>query len=642
MSNIIIGTAGHVDHGKTSLIRSLTSRDTDRLEEEKRRGITIDLGFTYFDLPDNTRCGIIDVPGHEKFIKNMVVGVCGMDIVLLVIAADEGIMPQTKEHIDILSLVGVNQGIVVITKCDKVAPKRLSIIMNEIKEGLKDTVFSDAPICSVSSLTGKGIPELTNTIIEIVNNHSSSDNNKLFPRLPIDRVFTLPGLGTIITGTQISGTIKVGQKLTIYPQKIECKVRSLEVHNQSVKESFSKQRVAINLTGVKKEEVNRGDVISVEDALTVSNLVDVRLKLLKSTSRVLKNRQRLHFFCGTKQCLCRAILLDKNELNPGEECLAQLRMEEDVSLLKGDKFVVRFYSPLETIGGGEVIENKASLHKRNDETVIKNLRDKEKGNPKDVILLYINNFEFLNASVSDIFKLCSLPIDEFNKNLDSLIKEEKVLVFKTDSKTIVISKNSFDNKVSELENSLRKFHKTHQYRIGMNKEELRKTFFNNANKDIFNIFLNIVFEKNIIDIIDEFVLIKAYKPTIDSNAKLIKDKLLAELSENKLNFKKIDEIKLGLNSQEELNDNIKDIINLLVYQKEIVKINDEMYTLPDIIDYAKDEIIKRLNSNGGEITIAEVRDMFNITRKSAKPILEYMDSIKVTRKTGGESMRIAY
>lgn len=376
MKNIIIGTAGHIDHGKTTLIKALTGRNTDRWEEEQRRGITIDLGFTYFDLKNGDRVGIIDVPGHERFINNMVAGVVGMDLVMLVVAADEGIMPQTREHMDILGELGIEKSILVLNKCDLVEEDWLELVKEEIKEELEGTFLEQAPIVEVSAATGQGIPELIEVIERLTAEEVVEKDVNTIPRLPIDRVFSLSGFGTIITGTLLAGTISKEDNLQVYPIGKECKIRNIQVHGQDVEKCYAGQRVAINLSNVKKSELRRGCVLAPPNNMKNTMLLDVKLNVLPSSMRVLTNHTRLHLFTGTSEILCRAVLLDKEEIGPGESGFVQLRLEEEIALRRGDKFVVRFYSPMETIGGGIVLESNPKKKKRFDKDAIEELQKK--------------------------------------------------------------------------------------------------------------------------------------------------------------------------------------------------------------------------------------------------------------------------
>lgn len=429
MRNIIIGTAGHIDHGKTTLIKALTGRETDRWEEEKRRGITIDLGFTYFDLPDGSKAGIIDVPGHEKFIKNMLAGVVGMDMVLLVIAADEGIMPQTTEHLNILNLLGVENGIVVMTKCDMADEEWISLVKEDIKESLKSTFLECAKIVEVSSKTGQGIDKLIQEITNLAQQGVRERELNTIPRLPIDRAFSITGFGTVITGTLISGILKKGDEVEIYPVNKLCKVRNIQVHSSDSEKAYAGQRTAINLSNIKKTDIYRGCVIAPVNSMRNTMMLDVKLNMLKSTKRTIINRSRLHLYTGTSEILCRVVLLDRDELTPGESCYAQLRLEEEIAVRRGDKFIVRFYSPLETVGGGEIIEPVPMKKKRFDEDLIEELRIKEKGTGADVIEKIIKEAND-HVSVSQLAKTTALSEIEIKDNIEILEQEEKITLFK--------------------------------------------------------------------------------------------------------------------------------------------------------------------------------------------------------------------
>lgn len=429
MKHVIIGTAGHIDHGKTTLIKALTGRNTDRLEEEQRRGITIDLGFTYFDLPGGGRAGIVDVPGHEKFINNMVAGVVGMDLVLLVIAADEGIMPQTREHLDILSLLGIKKSIIVLNKCDLVDEDWIELVEEEIREELAGSFMEQAPLVKVSAATGAGIQELVQVIDNMAREEVEEKDINTIPRLPIDRVFSLPGFGTIVTGTLVSGIISKEDVLEIYPLGKECKIRNIQVHGEDRKECLAGQRVAINLSNIKKSEVKRGCVLAPIDRMKITDLLDVKLEILKSSMRVLTNHARLHLFTGTSEILCRAVLLDKEELGPGESGFVQLRLEEKIAVRRGDRFVVRFYSPMETIGGGVVLEPNPKIKRRFREDAIEELKRKESGSITDIVEMHVKEHGDSLITLAELAKLTALSIEEIEKASKDLKEEGLILEF---------------------------------------------------------------------------------------------------------------------------------------------------------------------------------------------------------------------
>ena len=403
MKHIILGTAGHIDHGKTTLIKALTGKDTDRLKEEKDRGISIELGFTYFDLPSGKRAGIVDVPGHERFIKNMLAGASGIDLVMLVVAADEGVMPQTKEHLSILSLLHIKKGIIILTKKDLVDEEWLEIVIEQIQEDVSGTFLENAKIIPVSSVTGDGINHLIDEIDSLTDVVEAKHLDKPF-RLPVDRVFSIAGFGTIVTGTLISGIINEGEKIMIYPRKIESRVRSIQVHDYKVKQAEAGQRVAINIAGIKTDEINRGDIIAFPNSMESSLMFDARLELLKNAERGINNRDRLRIYHGSAEVFGRVVLLDREELKPGENAFVQMRLEEEIACQKDDRFVIRFFSPMITIGGGVVLDPNPPKRKRFKEDVIEELTIKEKGSVDEVVEQNILKISSLYPNIETIAK----------------------------------------------------------------------------------------------------------------------------------------------------------------------------------------------------------------------------------------------
>ncbi len=425
MKQIILGTAGHIDHGKTSLVRALTGIETDRLKEEKERGITIELGFAYLDLPNGQRLGIIDVPGHERFIKNMVAGASTIDLVALIIAADEGVMPQTREHLDICSLLGIKKGLVVLTKIDMVEEDWLDLVQEDIKEFLKGTFLEGALILPVSSSTGQGIPELIVALERLSNEVEERSSAGIF-RLPVDRVFTMRGFGTVITGTAVSGSLSVGDQVTLYPQEIQAKVRGIQVHNQDTEQVRAGLRTAINLQGIEKATVNRGDVVASALGLYPSLLLDLQVRLLKSAQRPLKHRSQIRFHSGTSEILGRLLLLEGEEIKPGETGFCQLRLTERVALLPGDLAVIRSYSPVQTIGGAEVLNVIPAKHKRLNPEVIEQLWVLKSGTDSEKVALQVLLAGANGISRQKLGQVLPLP----PKKLDDLLKEllsQKVL-----------------------------------------------------------------------------------------------------------------------------------------------------------------------------------------------------------------------
>lgn len=637
MKNIIIGTAGHIDHGKTTLIKALTGRNTDRWEEEQRRGITIDLGFTYFDLKNGDRVGIIDVPGHERFINNMVAGVVGMDLVMLVVAADEGIMPQTREHMDILGELGIEKSILVLNKCDLVEEDWLELVKEEIKEELEGTFLEQAPIVEVSAATGQGIPELIEVIERLTAEEVVEKDVNTIPRLPIDRVFSLSGFGTIITGTLLAGTISKEDNLQVYPIGKECKIRNIQVHGQDVEKCYAGQRVAINLSNVKKSELRRGCVLAPPNNMKNTMLLDVKLSVLPSSMRVLTNHTRLHLFTGTSEILCRAVLLDKEEIGPGESGFVQLRLEEEIALRRGDKFVVRFYSPMETIGGGIVLEPNPKKKKRFDKDAIEELQRKESGSSEDVIELHVKSHEETMITVTELAKLTALSMEEVTEDVQSLEQQGIVKVFRMKKDTYVWHTIHEQNMRHRLTEALCGYHETYPYRYGMKKAEIHMTYMKKVKLNVFDLYVEMLSEEGVLKRHQEFLQLPEFEVRKDAVYEKVLKTVQKQFEKAQFDFQRFSEISFGNIKREE----VEDIMLLLIDEDIVVKITEDIYTLKSIIEKAKEVIQNRLKENP-LITIAEVRDLLGTSRKSAKPILEYMDSIKVTKKNGTESERVAY
>ena len=637
MKNIIIGTAGHIDHGKTTLIKALTGRNTDRWEEEQRRGITIDLGFTWFDLKNGDRVGIIDVPGHEKFINNMVAGVVGMDLVMLVVAADEGIMPQTREHMDILGLLGIKKSILVLNKCDLVDEEWLELVEEEIQEELKGTFLEDAPVVRVSAATGQGLEELTDTIIRVMADEVEEKDTQTIPRLPIDRVFTLSGFGTIITGTLISGTISKEDVLEMYPIGKECKIRSIQVHGQDKDKCYAGQRVAINLSNIKKKEIHRGCVIAPKNSMKNTDLLDVKLSVLPDSMRIVTNHERLHLYTGTSEILCRAVLLDKEEIGPGESGLVQLRLEEEIALKRGDRFVVRFYSPMETIGGGVVLEPNPVRKKRFDEKAIEELKKKESGSLADVMELHIKQHADTMITMAELAKIMAHSVDELQEYLEELKEEGIVHVFAMKKDVYLWHRDSEYALRQKIQEALEAYHKRYPYRYGMKKAEIHNTYLKKVKPIVFDAYIEQLVAQNQIGRKDEYLHLAEFEVSEDAMFLKTEKTLVDAFEKAGFDFVRFSEIDLGTIPRE----TAEDVLLLLVDEERVVRINEEMFTMKYLMDEAEEKIRKHLE-NEDVITIAQVRDMFSTSRKSAKPILEYMDSIKVTKKTGAESERVAY
>ena len=639
MKHIIIGTAGHIDHGKTTLIHALTGRNTDRLKEEQKRGITIELGFTWFDLKDQTRCGIIDVPGHEKFINNMVAGVVGMDLVLMVVAADEGIMPQTKEHLDILGLLGIEKTILVLNKCDTVDAEWLSMMEEDVKEELKGTIMEGAPVAKVSAMTGEGIEELKELILKMVKDDVQEKDVNSIPRLPVDRVFSMPGFGTVVTGTLLSGSISKNDVLEVFPVGKECKIRTIQVHETNKEKCEAGQRVALNLSNIHKDEIHRGCVIAPIGSMENSRLMDVKLTVLKDSKRNIKNRDRLHLFTGTSEILCRAILLDKDELKPGDTGLAELLLEEELATKRGDRFIVRFYSPLETIGGGVVLEPNPRKKKRFSEDAIEELLKKESGSLADVCELNIRAETEDLITLKDLAKNMSHSAEELRSYLDELRDSGVIFEFPKNKDIFYWHRDNAFIVSQEITRDLKKFYEKFPYRAGIKKAEIHSTYMKKVKMNVFEECINKLISENLIEVRNEYVCLPGYEINKDETYLSI-EKLLTDTFETAgyafLRFSEIDKKKY-------LDEVVMDVLRVMMDEGKAVKVGIEleMYTMKHFMDVAEEKVREHFKTNE-IITISEVREMFETSRKCAKPIIEYMDVIKVTKKVGAETERVAY
>ncbi|EJO5346417.1 selenocysteine-specific translation elongation factor [Clostridium botulinum] len=635
MKNIIIGTAGHIDHGKTTLIKALTGRETDTLREEKDRGISINLGFTFFDLPSGKRAGIVDVPGHEKFIKNMLAGVSGIDIVLMVIAADEGIMPQTKEHLEILQLLNVNKGIIVLTKTDIVDPEWLEMVKEDLREELKDTFLENADIYSVSSKTKEGINELVNAIDDMTEHIKTKDVHGHF-RLPVDRVFSITGFGTVVTGTVISGSIKEGQTVEIYPSKVVTKVRGIQVHDDPIKIAEAGQRCAINLSGIKKTQIDRGDVISIENLMEPSMIIDCKLYYLKSASKPLKNRQRVRLYHGTSEIICRVVILDKEYLNPGEEGYVQLRLEKPITCQRNDRYVIRSYSPMVTIAGGSIIDPLPRKAKRFNEKYIEELKLKESGDTSNIIEKIIEKLSSKFPNKDEILKALGKNEENISDEIEELIKAQNVVVFSNGDKKVYTHINYIDKKVKEITTILKEFHKNNPLKWGVSKEELRiRVLGKDIKQKTYDKFLELLESKGLIKLHGKYVSLYDFTVELNKGQKAIYDRIIAKYKQGKYTPPKYEELIL----KEENEIEFKRVYEAILEEGTLFKVNEECILLTSDYNEAKEKVSKYIVDNG-KITVAQFRDMMDTSRKYSLAILEHFDGIKFTKRNGDE--RVLY
>lgn len=625
LKHIIIGTAGHIDHGKTTLIKALTGVDADRLKEEKKRGITIELGFAHFDLPSGKRAGIIDVPGHEKFIKNMLAGIGGIDIVLLVIAADEGVMPQTQEHLDILSILEVKKGIIVLTKADLVEKEWLDLVKEEIRESVRETFLEKAPMVSVSAIEGEGLDELTRLIDQLTEETESKDLSLPF-RVPIDRAFSVAGFGTVITGTQIEGTINEGDSLMIYPQGTQTKVRNLQVHGENVKTSYAGQRVAINLANVKKEEIMRGNVLAKVDSMQPGMMLDVKINLLKNTKRIIENRSRVRLYHGTSEILCRIVLLDREELKPGESCYAQLRLEEEIVAKIGDHIVIRFYSPMETIGGGIILDAHPLKHRRFKEDVLKELKIKEEGNPEEIVEETIKRFSSHFENIHFYVMKTGIGEEAIEKIIKTLMQENIIRKFSGD---IVIHQFYLNEIEKTMKEVLDRYHKENPLTVGMSKEELRNKVVPKVKGKIYDEMISHFAKNNTLKIFNNCIALYDFHIIYTKEQEKIKDAIEKLYLNSGFNPPFVKEVLENEKNEKES----RQVLYALLDMNTLIKINEDMFM--HIKNYEKTiNLMRDYIKEHEEMTLSEFRDLLGTSRKYALPLLEHFDQSKITKRIG--------
>lgn len=622
MKNIIIGTAGHVDHGKTALIKALTGIETDRIKEEKKRGITIELGFAYLDLPDGEKAGIIDVPGHEKFVKNMLAGAGGIDLALLVVAADEGFMPQTREHLGILSLLNISEGIIVITKKDMVDDDWLEIVCEDVRNEVKGTFLENAQIIPVSSYTGEGIEQLKTAIFELIDQNTQIKNLDIPFRIPVDRIFSVEGFGTVITGTLIEGRMKIGDPVTIYPSRIESRVRNLQVHSHDVTEAYAGQRVAVNLAGLKKTDLNKGDVVAVPNSMHTTMMIDIKLNILRDCEREILNGTRLHLYHGARDVLCKVILLDRDSISAGESCYAQLRLEEEIAVKTGDRFVLRFYSPLETIGGGVILDSNPFKHKRNDPAVLESLHIKESGSDKEKISAALHDYSSRFETLDFLQVQTAIPKEQFDQQIQKLLKDKTA--FRV-SDSIVIHSDYLTHLKDTAVRLLSAYHQENPLRDGMKKDEFRSKFLHFDDIAVIDKITDSLVNRKFLKYVNGCVALADFEVQKDDNLEEIE----AAFREGGFSPESPDQIATRFPKVK----NYRQVVESLVNTGRLVRVEDKILLHVDYYEKALSMAKEHIAQNG-QITLAEMRDLMGASRKFAVAVLEYWDRRNITKKVG--------
>ena len=631
----VIGTAGHVDHGKSRLVEALTGIDPDRLKEEKEREMTIDLGFAWLTLPSGEPVGIVDVPGHRDFIENMLAGVGGIDAALFVVAADEGVMPQTREHLAILDLLGVRNGVVALTKMDLVEDEEwLELVQIDVAELLEDTALADAPLVPVSAKTGQGLQTLLEELDRLLEN-APPRSNLGRPRLPIDRVFTIAGFGTVVTGTLIDGDLRVGQEVEVLPHGLKARVRGLQTHKEKIERAVPGSRVAINLTGVSKDEVRRGDVVTIPGWLKPTALVDVRLRYLNSAPRPLRHNAPLKFFSGSAEVMARARLLDSEAIPPGGEGWVQLRLAEPVALVRGDRFIVRQPSPAVTVGGGRIVDpHPRRRHRRFRSEVMARLETLARGSPAEILLQSLETSQ--PCQIRTLVERSGLSTEEAAQALRELLDSQQVLLLDSRIEKIshtqyliasnpyLISAAGWERLLDKLTTALQNYHQRHPLRQGMPREELKSQL--RLSTKLLNEVANRAVSEG--KLVDEEATLRLPEHRVEFSADQERQvrKLLAAFRKNPYTTPSVADSEAIVGTE---------VLNALVQQGKLVQVSEDVLFLKETYEEMVERVIEHIKEKGA-ITVAQVRDMFAASRKYALALMEHLDERRVTRRVGDE------
>ncbi|MDR0477775.1 MAG: selenocysteine-specific translation elongation factor [Desulfobulbaceae bacterium] len=634
MREIVLGTAGHVDHGKTSLVRALTGIETDRLQEEKRRGITIELGFAFLDLPCGHRLGIVDVPGHEKFVKNMVAGVTGMDLLAFVIAADEGIMPQTREHFEICRLLGVKNGLVVITKKDMVEPDWLEMVIEEVRVFCQGSFLESAPILTVSSVTGEGIEELRQTLDSMVRGQNFSEAFGPF-RLPVDRVFAMKGFGAVVTGTSISGRLTLAEDVQLFPGDKTAKVRGIQVHGQSVGQVEAGHRTAINLQGAETGELRRGMVLAPPASLQSSFMLDCRLLYLAANVKALAHRTRVRVHIGTAEILGRVSLLDRDQLEPGAEAGAQLLLEEPVAVWPGDRFVIRGYSPVFTIGGGEVLGNlpprKRKRLGKTDRAYNREMIEILGGGVvEDILLFHLREHGALGLTAEQLAPRLGLFGKQLKKVLEPPISTKKIVVVDSQSQRYLHAEVAAAL-MAELEQRLGDWHAAWPLLPGMAKEELRQAFGARVDGRVFQYCLQTLVNKGVVAQEEAIVRLAGHEVRLTVDESQLRHDMRAWYRDKGLFTPTLRETQEQFTAYPE--KRLREVLELLLRDGELVKISENLFYDKDVLAGLTERVVAHIREHG-EIDAPAFKELSGLTRKFSIPILEYFDRVKLTIRLG--------
>ncbi len=630
MKYVIFGTAGHIDHGKSALVAALTGIDPDRLEEEKRRGITIDLGFAHLDLGDGLRAAFIDVPGHERFIKNMLAGATGIDAVLLVVAADESVKPQTREHFEICRLLNVQRGLVVITKSDLVDRDILDLVRLEVQDLVKGSFLEGAPILAVSARNGSGLETLKSELRNLSLELAAKPAHLPF-RLPIDRAFTMKGFGTVVTGTLIAGKVEREAEVEIIPLGLRARVRGIEVHNEPVDAAAAGQRAALNLAGIEVKEIRRGMVLSQPGELQATRQMDCILTLLP-TAHPLKTRARVHFHCWTAETVAEVLLLEGKELKPGERTYAQLRLAEPGLFLPGDHFIIRQFSPVVTIGGGKVLDNFPARHRGGDPDPLQFLKSLEQSSPQDRLECILRDSG--EASISKLVARTGWTEAEILRQAQALAESQQCIILGQPPGQLIHSKALQEVMQSILE-ILAQFHARNPLVQGMAKEELRgQARFRKQKPSLtaFHAALEVASSARKIEIRDEIVSLAGRGVRLTAEELEAKEQISHAFEKAGLKAPSAAEVldSLGIDRVR-----AQKILQILIKEKVLNKISDELIFHQSALEHLR-KLLAEHKLHSDRLSVPQFKELTGVSRKYAIPLLEFLDRERVTRRSGNE------
>ena len=626
MKYVILGTAGHIDHGKSSLVKALTGTDPDRLKEEKERGITLDLGFASLDLPSGNRLGIVDVPGHEGLIRNMLAGVGGIDIVMLVIAADESVMPQTREHLAICDLLHVKQGLIVLTKMDLVDQDWLGLAQDEVREFVQGTFLEKAPIVPVSAKTGENLDRLKQELDRIAKDVAPKSSNGIL-RLPIDRVFTMKGFGTVITGTLHSGSISQDQEVEILPRDIKTKVRGIQSHGKAAQRAVAGQRTAVNLQNVEKDQLHRGDTIITKGYFSPTRTLDASLSLLPGSTRIIKTGTRVRFYNTTQESLGRITLVGAQEMHPGDSGYVQFRLDSPVLVQNGDRYIIRFYSPVETLGGGMVLDPRPRRHRTRTMAVsVKNLAALAHGTLEDKLGVLIMGRALAGMEESEVIGTVAADKQEIINALSSLAQKKSIV--RVDS--LYVHTAHLAEFEEKIRSAVAAYHQANPLKPGLDKEELRGMLKVRLHPKFLNVTIDGLVKKKQIEVDNAKLRTPGFRATVSVDQGAVREKIVEAIRAGGAQ----PPIREEFPELFKISDrDAKDLLKLLATEGRVVRVNDSIYLSTEALELMRRDLTAHLQEKK-DITIAEFRDLAKTSRKYAVPLMEYFDSQKLTQRVG--------